>query len=125
MPPPLKEDEIIVVVEMDVAAPPRCILTMTTMAPIMRRQTKHTMAWPNIRHVTQYHIGETTQKAVVRSPPLIASANVHLAPTAIIASSFNGGGMEINFADVEKSLSSKLTDDDLHALLVCLDAKNH
>ena len=44
--------------------------------------------------------------------------------TAIIASSFNGGGMEINFADVEKSLSSKLTDDDLHALLVCVDAKH-
>ena len=44
--------------------------------------------------------------------------------TAIIASSFYGGGMEINFADVEKSLSSKLTDDDLHALLVCVDARN-
>ena len=32
--------------------------------------------------------------------------------------------MELNFADVEKSLSSKLTDGDLHALLVCIDARN-
>ena len=31
----------------------------------------------------------------------------------------------LDFADIERSLESRLTDDDIGAILVCIDAKNH